>query len=474
MAVTLYKTLIRNDLVSLPKPSSVGSTKKTRYRRVIIGMVRANISSNFLDLYLYRALKNNGIGVKVLLCDGSIFPCDAIAGDSNIFNYRCLECKATQQHLAEVIEAPDIIRPKRLQSVTTKQPNINAIASARRFDKSESNYDERIAIKYQMTYDSIKNRLHAERHVDLVVMSHGMYASWGAIREYCEENAIDYITWGRSYFEKMVAVVKNSTINEGISQQYADLASEHPEELRRLVRSIDARISNRRASRDTVDYYAYLKDDTETPDPVAHAIRSHPNKVAAVFLSIPWDGTVYGANGEFRGQREFIRQIVLNARENPQILYVFRAHPMEHKENEKAADQIRAMSGQQLKNVIVIDAHSKLTSYELMTLVDLNIVYSGTLALEIAHAGLPLLVCGKNLTSNFPGIRTISTHDELKAIWKTDRSTFIPRNVDILFKNLSKVLYVDDLSNSNGFDITSFNENSQLTHRIMDDLIYEL
>ena len=468
LAINLYKQLGPRKKVDLIKlASGIQKSKTSRYQHVIIGMFRAEISSNFLDLYLYQVLRDAGVDVKVLLCDGSTFPCDSIDSETNIFNYRCMDCKATQQQFGEIIRAEHIIRPKKTHSAPGKVENINVISSARRFDKIEHGYDENLAKRYQQTYDSIKALLEG-RDMDLLIMSHGMYATWGAMRDYCQENGVDYITWGRTYFENMLSVVKNCTINEGVNAEYADLDIAHPEELKLLLKSVDSRIANYRS----VDYYAYLKSENPSPSNILDRIKAHSGKSVATYLGIPWDGTVYGSNGDFKGQRDLIRSIVESAAAHPEIVYVFRVHPKESETTEKASEQIQELCGGRLPNVLVLDARSPVTSYELMKVVGLNIVYSGTLALEIARAGFPLVVCGKNLTSNFPGIKTISTSAQLESVWLSDFSDYRSQGVDMLFNKIAKTFYIDDLSNTEVYDVTSLNKCSTLVDRILQDLVF--
>jgi hypothetical protein len=473
-SIYLFEKII--DWKSPKLPINVGSCelrKKIKYKKVIIGMYRADLSSNFLDLYLYQYLKKSGIQVKVILCDGAAFPCDSIAADDNLFNYRCMQCKATQKLFGQIIEKTDVISPIPMKRSSIGPVGVNAIASAKRYDRVELSYDEKVASKFQESYQAVRNLLEHEEGVDLVIMSHGLYATWGAMRDYCKESGIDYITWGRIYFDKMLAIVKNSTINEGVSQLYSTQNINHERERDKLVNSLRKRLSRQEVLTDSVDYYSYMKNKSNNSKELLEEIKSNKKTIIAIYLSIPWDGTVYGANGEFKSQFHLIREIVDISKMHPEMLFVFRVHPRDDELREKAADQVRKLCDESVTNVMVIGAQSTLTSYDLMKIAHLNIIYCGTLALEIAYAGLPLILCGRNLVTSFAGVRTISKRKELEEVFKSDFEKYRPNADDVArsISSLAKVLYTDDLSNTENYDVTSFNNDSELIERIVEDLL---
>jgi len=455
----------------------VQPTKPTlRGKTILIAMFRASISSNFLDLLLYRELRERGAEVKVVLCDGSAFPCDNINGIGNIFNYRCVQCKAVQERFKTQIAPLDILYVRRSTAPVHAPLATNAVASAKRFDMSED-YDASLALQYQRTYNSVLELLCAQPKIDMVFMSHGMYATWGAFRDYCTDNRIDYITWGRTYFNKMLSVVKNSAFNEGPGT-YDKRTIEsvtHEKEYATLVESLESRANGGPAKTDTVNYYSYL-DATGAFDARADLANSAGGKlIIAIYLSIPWDGTVYGANGEFKSQRDLINSVVTMARSNPSLFFVFRAHPRESEMPEKAVTHIKAALGaDHLPNLAIIDPQSQLTSYELAQLASLNILYSGTLAIEFAYAGYPLVVCGKNLVFGIESVAVVDTVAELEAIvCSTDYARHRPDKQCVLdgLRKIASVLYHDDLTVNENYEVLSIHPHSEFVRRIIRELI---
>lgn len=438
-------------------------------------MYRADVSSNFLDLYLYQKLKKAGIEVKVILCDGAAFPCDSIAADDNLFNYRCMQCKSTQKQFGQIISKDDVISPAPVRLGSGDPISINSVASAKRYDRVELLFDKKVAIKFQESYQSVINLLENEKDVDLIIMSHGLYATWGAMRDYCKEKNIDYITWGRIYFNKMLAVIKNGTINEGVSQLYAAQKINHDKEYEQLINSLQLRLSRQKTANDSVNYYSYMEDKNNNSKELLEKITFGGKKIVAIYLSIPWDGTVYGANGDFISQFHLISNIIDIAKVHPEKLFVFRVHPRDDELKEKASEQVRKLCGDGVPNVLIVEAQSTLTSYDLMKVAHLNVIYCGTLALEIAYAGLPLVLCGRNLTSGFASVTTINTRIELEDVFNSDFQKYRPNASDVAksMQSLAKVLYVDDLSNSDNYEVTSFNQDSKLIDRIITDLLCE-
>lgn len=478
VAVRLYDSLSRfSRKVSLSDYAVPPAVQTLRGKTILVAMFRASITSNFLDLLLYRELKARGAEVKVVLCDGETFPCDNIAGISNIFNYRCLQCKAVQERFKEQIEPSDLLYVHPINSaILAVPPSINAVASAKRFDMSED-YDNELALRYQRTYLSVIQLLSAQPHIDMIIMSHGLYATWGAFRDYCKDHGINYITWGRTYFNKMLGVVKNSAFNEGPGtyDQATIKRISHEPEFATLLESLDARIKGGPGKSDTVNYYAYL-DETGVADALGDITQLSVGKpIIAVYLSIPWDGTVYGSNGEFQSQRDLINSIVAMARINQELFFVFRIHPREAEMPEKAAIHIEeALGDDNLPNLTIVEAQARLTSYNLAQTASLNILYSGTLAIEFAYAGFPLIVCGKNLVFGIDSIAVIDTVAKLdEAVRTKNYRQYKPDKQCVIdgLRKISAVLYDDDLTVSENYEVKSINPNSGLVRRIIKELV---
>jgi hypothetical protein len=461
--------------VTLPRHAWDGEGKRLDGKKVLVAMFRASVSSNFLDLYLYRDLKDRGADVKVVLCDGDAFPCDNIARISNVFNYRCLQCKAVQERFKEHIPAEDLLYVRPVAAAAGELA-LNAVASAKRFDMQED-YDAQLAARYQGTYASVLQLLKSQGEFDLVIMSHGLYATWGAFRDYCKDKGIDYITWGRTYFNKTLAVVKNSAFNEGPGTYDPGVVASvlHEAEYATLVESMEARVTSGPAKSDTVNYYAYLEGSDAGDAKAALLQEAGLRPIVAVYLSIPWDGTVYGANGEFESQRDLINSIVALARQLPGICFVFRAHPRESEMPEKAVTHINeALAGDQLPNLKIIEPQARLTSYDLAQVASLNILYSGTLAIEFAFAGYPLVVCGKNLVFGIDSVTVISTGSELAAIVGSGAyAQYRPGKQQVLegLRKISTVLYDDDLTESDNYEVRGFKPGSRLINRIVQELV---
>jgi hypothetical protein len=445
-------------------------------KNILIGMYRANVTSNFLDLYLYVALKTQGHNVKVVLCDGSCFPCDNVTGISNLLNYRCMQCKSTQNIFAQFIDENDFLYVKKNVTGTNGNLTENAIASAKRFDMSE-NYDHELAARFQNTYNSIVELLKNQKNVDLMIMSHGLYATWGAFRDYCVANKIDYITWGRTYFEKMIGVVKNAAFNEGPAayDSVVKVRVVHSEEYVSLLNSLKSRVQNGPPENDTVNYYGYLSA-SETNEAESKLLSEAKGRnIVSIYLSIPWDGTVYGSNGEFRSQKDLINHVVYIAKKFSNYYFVFRVHPREIEMPEKAASHItEAMNGFSFENIKILEPQSDLTSYKLAKISALNILYSGTLAIEFAYAGYPLVVCGKNLVNGIESVTVIKLKSELEEIIELGQfKSHTPNSESVLkgINEISKVLYHDDFTHNNNYEVLGFKTCSKLIERIITELV---
>ncbi len=122
--------------------------------------------------------------------------------------------------------------------------------------------------------------------------------------------------------------------------------------------------------------------------------------LVAMFCNILWDSAVVGKDLGFPSMGEWVRQGVAWAGRHPDIDLVVRLHPAEvrltnHRSIERMGSFIRKVAPVLPPNVRVIPAESQLSSYTLMNLTRVGLVYTSSVGLEMAAQGVPVVVAGE-------------------------------------------------------------------------------
>jgi hypothetical protein len=172
--------------------------------------------------------------------------------------------------------------------------------------------------------------------------------------------------------------------------------------------------------------------------------------VVLICPNVPFDGMFLGTASLFCNMREWLVETTRDLRSNrSQPNIIVRSHPREadYDPEETASSIIRDMGDEIQQLVHVIPAESTISTYDLMRIADLGVVYSSTTGLEMATQGVPV-VCGNHFHYNGKGF----THDSLtkdqyfetieKILSSPSRYRLSPRQVELALSYLD--IYFND------------------------------
>jgi hypothetical protein len=122
--------------------------------------------------------------------------------------------------------------------------------------------------------------------------------------------------------------------------------------------------------------------------------------LVVMFCNILWDSAVVGTDIAFPSMGEWVVEGIGWARSHPDTDLVVRIHPAEtqlrnHPTRERMADHIAEHVPVLPPNVRVIEANDPISSYTLMDITTLGLVYASTVGLELAARGVPVLVAAQ-------------------------------------------------------------------------------
>jgi len=121
--------------------------------------------------------------------------------------------------------------------------------------------------------------------------------------------------------------------------------------------------------------------------------------LVSAFCNILWDSAVQGRDVAFAGMLAWLEDALAWARNSPRIHLVIRVHPAEVKlRNHPSRDPVIAhlhdVMATPVDNVTVVGPDDPMNSYALAAASDVGLVYTSTMGLEMACAGIPVVVAG--------------------------------------------------------------------------------
>jgi len=127
-----------------------------------------------------------------------------------------------------------------------------------------------------------------------------------------------------------------------------------------------------------------------------------------VFTNVIFDTSQAHANTIFPHMFAWLDLVRETAEENPQILFVIRAHTDEMRKGKSSQESVISWAADQglenLPNVMLIGPDETLSSYELIQRSKFTMVYNSSIGLEATLLGAPVLCAGKARYTQYPTV----------------------------------------------------------------------
>lgn len=227
---------------------------------------------------------------------------------------------------------------------------------------------------------------------DTVLLCNGLFLFEAIAGELCRRRGIDVVTYERGFIKETLVFRRGApaclTELHDLWPRFADVALT-PEQHRRLDDYLDARRHGRR----TIDRYW---DDVRFDPPA----RSGSGRLVTLFTNLTWDSAVIGKELAFPSIQAWIVAAVEAMAARPEHELVIRLHPAEVKlpgkwTREPVLPFLRERFPELPPNVRVIAPEDPTSSYPLMAASDLGLVFTSTTGMELALAGVPVIVAGE-------------------------------------------------------------------------------
>ena len=234
------------------------------------------------------------------------------------------------------------------------------------------------------------------------------YTPQGELFDVCLEQGIDTITWNGSHKSNALILKRYSTENRDAHP--ASLSARTWEALRQMAWTPAHRERLQQELFQTYasgDWYSEVGTQFHTrliePEEVRRRLGLDPGKkTAVIFAHILWDGTFFWGRDLFGSYEEWLIETVRAACANPRVNWIIKVHPANQVKNVRDGVRgdyaeviaLRRAIGSLPPHIVVMPAESEINNYSLFPLIDYGVTVRGTIGIETASFGIPVLTAG--------------------------------------------------------------------------------
>lgn len=230
---------------------------------------------------------------------------------------------------------------------------------------------------------------------DRVIMSHGIYPTWGPAFQILVENKIPVLTYSRTKRKK------TEKFNWDTTGDWWDVSTEwekvkniplNNEQHEKIAHYLNTRIAH---SEDVMVYnFGALEERNET----LKRFYLKPDKITyTLFTNVLWDAASAQREIAFKNPVEWVFETIEWFASQPEKQLIVKIHPAEVVigTNQPFADLIRKRIPNLPSNVYLIEPHEKVNSWSIYGVTDLGLVHTTTAGMELPLLGIPCVVVSK-------------------------------------------------------------------------------
>lgn len=429
-----WRAVLHELAATVPAPDP---RARPRYRTILMPMlVGASDLFAVREGLLAHALRLRGAEVVFVLCDG-MTACDARTydhdpdgycaqclahGEANLaaFGHRVLRAsahadleragacaalaraRADEELLQDAPGRPGLAAHVFSSTLRYLRAGVWAPSDARTVAKGRE-YLETALLMREFAQTTI-----ARVRPDKVVLSHGVYATWGPWADQAVAAGVPFDTCCGGWRRNTLFLQHDDPRALHCDDLWPDVAH-HPLDANERA-CIEAYISTRDDNR--ADAFQYIQGIEQglASFCARHAIDlTTTRRIVGVFSNVAFDSARFGGGRAFADMFAWLRACVERARLHPDTLFVVKAHPGEANFVESTPEAWRvgaalASSSALPPNVRFVPPDDRVSPYALYALIDAGLVNTSSVGLEMALHGIPVLTTGAGVHYEKPGI----------------------------------------------------------------------
>ena len=239
------------------------------------------------------------------------------------------------------------------------------------------------------------NKMLDEVSPDKLVMSHGIYVSWGILFRLARKRGIPVDVYGSSYRKNSLRFyhnTPNAPIPAGEWEKFKSIDLNNIE-----MKILDSYISSRETHKD--DNISLFDENNYTPSHISNFLSKYKDKkIFCLFTNIAWDAFAFSEEKRFESMNQWIKETIdyFNTRNDAAL--IIKAHPAEiyHKTPIKYRVRTFVNTLKLNNNILLITEKEKIKPFWLYNKIDFGLIHISTVGIEMALQNIPVLTSGAN------------------------------------------------------------------------------
>ncbi len=497
------------NLNNLDKPKSKPKSKQIN---ILVPIIETNHYQVYHILILAKALELRGIKIYILVCDSFLPACEikSIKNSNQLDN--CLECRFNRNKLLPLFNFKTLYLSKFItkdkkdflinlsNEIIKKNPkefiynNVDVIPilndSVSRYyygDNTNKNNRKFLNVKKKNIISTlvgieVAKNINDSISLDSVISNMIAYSPFAPYYEYfklkgIKFNTINYSQWDYNSVRFNLLDYYNSNNRYNNYLKYLNRKKLLSNEKKELYNILNKRFSGSLSIYKDGEWFINNKK-------LIKSLKIDPKKRNILLPSnVHWDKGLNEMSGLFDNVIDWVIKTIEIVKNNENIHLYIKPHPAEKisggESSKGISDIINENFNKIPKNVTIIPIENKISPYKLFPLIDVGVLFSGTLGIEMMLNKIPLIVTGSAPYSDIGLVNKPNSINDYTKLLFGEVKIHKPKMSDIemfsyfLFKktlipwNLTKKAYGD---NFEGYSINHLNELEEGQNKYLDHL----
>lgn len=364
------------------------------------------------DMAFAKEFQNNGFNVTVVGCDELIKTCDndwyGQPLNERPVNQQCLHCASLLRKLAHkcgvhyvsmreyLMANPVMVQGDLDYSKVVYTSWIRLLRMQNPTEKGEFELKDKLIESAQLVDSFLESYFQREK-VDKVLMTNGKFFGEQLLRIRCEEKSIPYLTVERGSIKETLMFGRNKPAIPADTPELWRKVKDTPlseQERKQLHEYLGIRklVGN-------AEEFAFYKDIVEEKDLLVKELGiDQSKKLFVLFTNSIWDSSVTEEDTIFEHMFDWIVKTIDFFKDRKDCQLIIRVHPVEFKVSAKqktreTVQEIISRAFPQLpSNLIMVPPESEMSSYTLMDLAEVGLLYTSTVGIEMALRNKSVIV----------------------------------------------------------------------------------
>ena len=408
--------------------------KKSNKKKILVPLIESNHDQIMVVLIIAKALELRGHEIHIILCDSRLRACE-IRNVRNDNNNICQKCTFKRENIVSLFGFKTFLLSQIINNhdkkiidkiindfvddrdfINFKDKNILPVINdsiTRYLYGSKPNTKKQTAeLKknnletYLTNYFAAKS-LNDSYNYDIIFNNMRVYTSWQPYFDYADSNGLDAFTIHGSIYDSSKLIMNLSELLTSDTRYKKFLKFRNNEILNSNEEKELEIFLGKRFSGKSNPLFLDIATMGRPEDYKDLKFNNNKRKIF-LFTNLFWDIGISDQSGTFKDNTDWCIHTIKLLADNPEIDLYIKTHPAESfdkssKSNKGISDIIKQNFPELPSNVFIIDQKYKVNSYDLFPYIDLGVVFSGTLGLEMLLSEIKVINIGKASYNSIPG-----------------------------------------------------------------------